>query len=84
MDSWHAPLHLLIIELLQGLEVEVPKALVPPPSVIVAAGRAGCKTKGLRHLHVKDVDAVAPSVHLAEKAATAILDTQDPMLDLHA
>ena len=62
----------------------MPKALVPPPCVIVAAGRTNCKTKGLRHLHVKDVEAVAPSVHLAEKAATPFLDVQDPMLDLHA
>jgi hypothetical protein len=52
----------------------MPKALVPQPSVIVAASWAGCKTKGLHHLHVKDVEAVAPSVHLAKKAATPILD----------
>ena len=83
LDARHTLHHLLVAELLQGLEVEVPKALVPPPCVIVAAGRTNCKTKGLRHLHVKDVEAVAPFVHLAKKAAMPILDVQDPMLDLH-
>jgi hypothetical protein len=81
----HALHHLLATELLQGLKVEVPKALVPPPSVFVAVS---CKTKGLRHLHVKDVEAVAPSIRLDEKAATVIpdviLDAQDLVLDLHA
>ena len=52
VDVRHAPHHLLAAELSQGLKVEVPKALVPPPSVVVAAG---CKTKRLRHLRVKDV-----------------------------
>jgi len=72
LDSRHALHHLLVAELLQGLEVEVPKALVPPPGVVVAAG---CKTHGLRHLHVEDVKAVGASVHLDEKATMAILDT---------
>jgi hypothetical protein len=57
VDARHAPHHLLAAELPQGLKVEVPKALVPPPSVVVAVG---CKTKRLRHLCVKDVEAVAP------------------------
>ena len=81
LDSRHALYHLLVAELLQGLKVEVPKALVPPPGVVVAAG---CKTHGLRHLHVEDVEAVGASVHLDEKATVAIPDTQDPVLDLHA
>ena len=81
LDSRHALHHLLVAELLQGLEVEVPKALVPPPGVVVTAG---CKTHGLRHLHVEDVKAVGASVHLDEKATMAIPDTQDPVLDLHA
>jgi hypothetical protein len=58
----------------------VPKALVPPPGVIIIAGY---KTHGLHHLHVEDVEAVGASVHLGEKAMMTILDTQDPMLDLH-
>jgi hypothetical protein len=72
LDSRHALHHLLVFEQLQGLEVEVPKALVPPPGVIVAAG---CKTHGLRHLHVEDVQAIGASVHLGEKATMAIPDT---------
>jgi hypothetical protein len=71
VDVPHGLDHLLLAELLQGLEVEVPKALVPPPSVIVVAC---CKTEGLRHLYVKDVEAVAPPVHLGEKATMAIPD----------
>jgi hypothetical protein len=66
----HAPHHLLATELPQGLKVEVPKALVPPPSVIVAVGY---KTKRLHHLRVKDVEAVAP-VDLDEEPAAMILD----------
>jgi hypothetical protein len=71
LDSRHALRHLLIAELLQGLEVEVPKALVPPLGVVVAAG---CKTHGPRHLYVEDAEAVGASVHLGEKATMAILD----------
>jgi hypothetical protein len=74
LDAQHTLHHLLVAELLQSLEVEMPKALVPQPSVIVAASWVGCKTKGLHHLHMKDVEEVAPSVHLAKKAATPILD----------
>jgi len=81
LDSRHALHHLLVAELLQGLEVEVPKALVPPPRVVVAAGY---KTHGLRHLHVEDIEAVGAFVHLDKKETMVILDTQDPMLDLHA
>ena len=81
VDVRHALHHLLVAEQLQGLEVEVPKALVPPLGVIVATG---CKTHGLRHLHVEDVKAVGASVHLDEKATMVILDTQDPVLNLHA
>jgi hypothetical protein len=71
LDSRHPLHHLLAAKLLQGLEVEVPKVFVPPPDVVVAAG---CKTHGLRHLHVKNVEAVGASVHLGEKATMAIPD----------
>ena len=53
---------------------------MPPPGVVVAAG---CKTHGLRHLHMEDVKAIGAFVHLDEKATMAIPDTQDPVLDLH-
>lgn len=42
LDTWHALHHLFAAELPQGLEVEVPKALVIPPCVIVVAR---CKTE---------------------------------------
>jgi hypothetical protein len=80
LDSRHALRHLLVAELLQGLEVEVPKALVPPPGVVIAAG---CKAHGLRHLHMENVEAVGASIHLGEKAMMVIPDPQDPVLDLH-
>jgi hypothetical protein len=53
---------------------------MPPPSIVVMAG---CKTKRLRHLRVKDIEAVA-LVDLDEEPAAMILDAQHPMLDLHA
>jgi len=43
LDSRHALHHLLVAELLQGLEVEVLKALVPPPLVVIAAGYKACR-----------------------------------------
>ena len=55
--------------------------LVPLLGVVVAMGY---KTHGLRHLHVEDIEAVGAFVHLDKKETMVILDTQDPMLDLHA
>jgi hypothetical protein len=77
----HALHHLLVAELLQGLEVEVPKALVPPPGFIVPPS---CKTKGLRHLCVKNVEAVAPPIHLGKKSVTRIPNAKHAVLDLYA
>jgi hypothetical protein len=71
LDSQDALRHLLVAELLQGLKVEVTKALVPPPGVVVTVG---CKTHGPHHLYVEDVEAVGTSVHLGEKATMAIPD----------
>jgi hypothetical protein len=79
LDLRHALHHLLVAELLQGLKVEVPKTLVPPPSVIVATG---CKACGLCRLHVEDVEAVGTSANLGEKAMMAIPDPQNTILDL--
>jgi hypothetical protein len=78
VDVRHASHHLLAAELPQGLKVEVPKAIVPPPSVVVTEGR---KTKRLHHL--KDVEVVAP-IDLDEEPTAMILDVQHPMFDLHA
>ena len=71
LDSRHALHNLHVAELLQGLEVEVPKSLVPPLGAVITAG---WKTHGLRHLHMKNVEAVGASVHLGEKATMAIPD----------
>ena len=81
VDARHALHHLLVAELLQGLEVEVPKAPVPPPGFIVLPS---CKTKRLCHLYVKNVEAVAPHVHLGEKSVTRIPNAKHAVLDLHA
>jgi hypothetical protein len=72
LNSWHALRHLLVAELLQGLEVEVPKALVPPLGVVITAG---CKAHGLHHLYMEDVEVIGASIHLGEKVTMAILDT---------
>ena len=80
LDSQHALHHLLVAKLLQGLEVEVPKVLVPPPRVVAA----GCKARRLRHLYVEDVEAVGASIHLGNKATMVILDSQNTVPDLHA
>ena len=81
VDARHAPHHLLVAEQLQGLEVEVPKALVPPPCVIIAAGY---KTHMLHHQHMENIKAIGASVQLGEGPVMAILDAQYPVLDLHA
>ena len=80
VDAGHAADHLLLAELLQGLKVKMPEALVLAPRLIVL----GCgKAKGVRHLHMKHVKAVASLVYLGEKVAASILDTQHAVLDLH-
>jgi hypothetical protein len=71
LDSWHALYHLLVADLLEVLEVEVPKALMLLPGVVVAVGY---KAHGLCHLHVENVEAVGTSVHLSKKATMVILD----------
>jgi hypothetical protein len=58
----HAPHHLLGVELLQSLELKLPKALVPPLSFVVAMS---CKAQRLLHLGVEDVEVVVPPSHLS-------------------
>lgn len=58
------------VELLQGLEVEVPEALVSLPGIVIAT----CdEAKGLRHIGVKDVEAIASSLHLGEESVLRCL-----------
>src|SRR3954465_3270763 len=59
----------------------MPKALMPLPRLVVPTS---CETKGLCHMHVKDVESICTSGYLGEKASVAIPDVQDPMLDQHA
>ena len=72
--------HLLGAKPLQALKVEVPKALVPLPCLIVPAS---CKTKRLGHPDVEDVEAVLSSNHPSEKLATMVPDVEDPAIDHH-
>ena len=81
LDPRHALHHLFVAKLLQGLKVEVSKALVPQPGVVIAAG---CETHGLRHLHIEDVEAIDASVYLGKKATMVVSDPHDSSLDLHA
>jgi hypothetical protein len=47
--------HLLSTEPIQGLEVEVPEALVPLPRLVVLTSS---EAEGLCHLHTKDVESI--------------------------
>ena len=80
VDAGHAADHLLLAELFQGLEVKMPETLVLAPSLIVLAQG---KAKGVCHLHMKHVKAVASPVHLGEKEAASIPAAQHVVLDLH-
>jgi hypothetical protein len=76
----HASHHPLGAELLQSLKVEMPKALLPPPSFVIATS---CKAQGLLHLGIEDVEEVAPPSHLSEKKLLSIPDAHQAILDLH-
>ena len=80
VEAREASHHLLGAEPLQGLKVDVPKALVPLTCLIVPAS---CKTKRLGHPYVEDVEAVLPSNHAGEKLATMVPDAEDPAVDHH-
>ena len=80
VDAGHAMDHLLLAELFQGLKVKMPEILMPTPCLIVLASS---KAKGVCHLHMKHVKAVASPVHLGEKEAASIPDAQHAVLDLH-
>jgi hypothetical protein len=79
VDAGHAVDHLLV-KLLQGFEVKVPKALVPAPCLIIPARG---KTEGVRHLYMEHIKVVASPVHLGEKTAASIPDAQHTVLNLH-
>jgi hypothetical protein len=64
VETWQASHHLLGTEPLQGLEVKVPKALVPLPRLVVPTSS---EAKGLCHLHIKDVESICASGYLARR-----------------
>jgi hypothetical protein len=65
---------------LQGLEVEVPEALVSLPRLVVPTSS---KAEGLCYLHVEDVESIDASGYLGKKATMAIPNPHDSVLDLH-
>jgi hypothetical protein len=65
----HASYHPLGTELLQGLEVKVPEALVPLACLVVLTSS---KTVGLCYLHVEDVESISVSGYLGKKAMMTI------------
>ena len=71
VDAGHAVDHLLLIELLQGFKVKMPKALVPAPRLIISVRG---KVEGVRHLYMEHIKAIASSVHLGEKTVASIPD----------
>ena len=80
VDAGHATDHLLLIELLQGFKVKVPKTLVLAPRLIIAARG---NTEEVRHQYMEHIKAVASPVHLGKKTTTSILDAQHAVLNLH-
>jgi hypothetical protein len=80
VKAQQASYHPLGSELLQGLEVKVPEALVSLPRLLVPTSS---KTEGLCYLHVKDIESIGASGYLGKKVMTAILNPHDSVLDLH-
>jgi hypothetical protein len=80
VDMQHLVHHLLAPELLERLEVEVPKPLVPTLGLIISmSGEA----EGSSHIHVKHVHPVAPVVDLGEKVNAEVPDPEHPSVNLH-
>jgi hypothetical protein len=75
-----ASYHPLGTELLQGLEVKVPEALVSLPRLVVPMSS---KAEGLCYLHVEDIESIGASGYLGKNAMIAIQNPHDSILDLH-
>jgi hypothetical protein len=67
-------------EPLQGLEVKVPKALVPLPRLIVSTSS---KVEGLCYLYVEDIVSIGASGYLGKKAMMVIPNPHDSIFDFH-
>jgi hypothetical protein len=72
--------HPLDTEPLQGLEVKVPEALVPPPRLVIPTSS---KAEGLCYLYVEDIESIGASGYLGKKAMMAIPNPHDSIFDLH-
>jgi hypothetical protein len=75
-----ASYHPLGTELLQGLEVKVPEALVPLPRPVVPMSS---KAEQLCYLHVENIESIGASGYLGKKAMMTIPNPHDSVLDLH-
>jgi hypothetical protein len=71
--------HPLVTELLQGLEVKVPEALVSLPFLIIPMSS---KAEGLCYLHIEDIESIGASGYLGKKVMMAIPNPHDSVLDL--
>jgi hypothetical protein len=58
----------------------MPEALVPAPCLIIPTRG---KEKGVCHLHMKYVKAVASPIHLGEKMVASIPNAQHAVLNLY-
>jgi hypothetical protein len=75
-----ASYHPIGTELLQGLEVKVPEALVSVPRLIVPTSS---NAEGLCYLHVEDIESIGASGYLGKKVTMAIPNAHDSVFDLH-
>jgi hypothetical protein len=76
----YASYHPIGTELLQGLEVKVPEALVPLPRLIIPTSS---KTERLCYLHIENIESIGASHYLGKKAMMAIPNPHHSILDLH-
>jgi hypothetical protein len=74
-----ASYHPLGTEPLQGLEVKVPKALVPLPRLVVPMSS---KAEGLCYLHIEDIESIGASGYLGKKAMMTTPNPHDSVFDL--
>jgi hypothetical protein len=80
VKAQQASYHPLGTEPLQGLEMKVPRALVPLPRLVVPMSS---KAEGLCYLHIEDIDSIGASGYLGKKAMMVISNPHNSILDLH-
>jgi hypothetical protein len=75
-----ASYHPLGTEPFQGLEVNMPEALVPLPRLVV---QTSSKAEGLCYLHVEDIESIGASGYLGKKAMMVIPSPHDSVINLY-